>query len=89
MQCNMWPVDVICLSSSDGDIRPLRIRAKEGMEETLIGNVSEILATRKNHRLGADIYTFLCRIRSPKSTTILELKFFKQTHSWYVSQPGS
>lgn len=88
MQQNMWPVDVICLTGADGEIRPLRVRAKEGMAELLVGNVCEILCTRECRLLGAESHIFLCRIRSSKAVTVLELRFFVRTHSWYMSMPG-
>lgn len=88
MQQGMWPVDVICLSGVNGEIRPLRIRAREGVEETLVGNVSEILSTREIHRIGAESQSFLCRIRCERSTVVLELRFFIRTHRWYISLPG-
>lgn len=88
MEQNMWPVDVICLSSADGNIRPLRIRAMEGFEETVIGNVCEILSTRESRTLGAEYRAFLCRIRSARAVIVLELKYFVGSHCWYLSQPG-
>lgn len=87
MQQGMWPVDVISLFGADGELRPLRVRAREGMEETLVGNVSEILRTREIHRVGAESHSFLCRIRCARSTIVMELRFFVRTHSWYMSRP--
>lgn len=88
MQSNLLPVDVISLSSADGSIKPLRIRAAEGLEHTMVGNVSEILATREIHQLGAENFTFLCRVRTHTATAVWELKFFKRTHSWFISRPS-
>lgn len=88
MQSNLLPVDVISLNSADGSIRPLRVRAEEGMEYAMVGNVSEILATREIRQLGAENYTFLCRIRMPNATAVWELKFFKRTHSWFMAKPS-
>lgn len=83
----MFPVDVICLSSTDGAVIPLRIRVDNGEDEIQVGSVCEILATRVNQRIGAETRTFLCRVRCQQSTNVLELKFFLQDHSWYLSQP--
>lgn len=88
MQGNLLPVDVICLSSADGSIKPLRIRAADGLEHTMVGNVSEILATREIHQLGAENFTFLCRIHTQAATTVWEVKYYKRTHSWFISKPA-
>lgn len=83
----MLPVDVICLSSMDGEVIPLRIRADNGQDEILVGSVCEILATRESRKIGAETRTFLCRVRCEKYTIILELKFFLRDHSWYMTHP--
>lgn len=88
MEQKLWPVDVISLSSADGDLRPLRIRAMEGFDEMVIGNVCEILSTRESRTLGAEYQAFLCRVRSAKAVIVLELKYFVGSHCWYLSQPG-
>lgn len=88
MQQEMWPVDVIFLCGADGEILPLRVRSKEGFEETLVGNVSAILCRRNGSRIGTEYHAFLCRIQAGKTAIVMELKFFVQSHSWYMSLPG-
>ncbi len=88
MEQRMCPVDVIFWSSTDGKLLPLRIRAQEGLGEAIVGNVSEILSTRENNRIGAEYHAFLCRVRTEETTKVMELKYFIRSHSWYMSLTG-
>lgn len=89
MQQTMWPVDVICLTGADGEIRPLRVRTSEGTEEKQVGSVCEILCTRESRLVGSEFHSFLCRIRLGRAVTVMELRYFIRTHCWYMSRPGS
>lgn len=88
MKQNMQPVDVICLSSADGSLRPLRIRAENELDQMMVANVSEILSTHECRILGAEYRAFLCRIRSASAVMVLELKYFLRSQTWYMSSPG-
>lgn len=88
MKFTLFPVEVIFLSGMDGEIRPLRIRASEGMDDILIGNVDAILSTRQGKRIGSEYFSFLCRIRSGVDFVILELRYFVTSHSWFVVKMG-
>lgn len=89
MQQSMWPVDVICLTGANGEIRPLRVRTADGAEEMQVGNVCEILQTRESRLIGFESHSFLCRIRIGRAVTVMELRFFIRTHCWYMSRPGA
>lgn len=88
MSHRLLPVDVIFLSGVDGEIRPLRIRAEAGFDHAIIGNVREILRSSQNTLFGAESHTFLCRICANEAAYILELKYFVNSHRWFVSTGG-
>lgn len=81
----LLPVDVIFLSGVDGEIRPLRVRAAKGFDHVIVGNVREILRSRRNTSFGAESYTFLCRICGRGECSLLELKYFVRSHRWFAS----
>lgn len=89
MQQGLFPVDVICLSNMDGKLQPLRIRMTQEDSLVKIGNVSEILCTKENHRIGAESRSYLCRIQWEKGVAVLELKFYIRSLSWFITKPGS
>lgn len=85
MQQTAYPADVISLCSSDGEIRPLRVRSMDGKCEMLRGNVCEILKVQEMGRYGAETKNFLCWVQTGNRRVLLELRFFYRTHSWSVS----
>lgn len=84
---SVFPVDVICYTAADGQIRPLRIRLPE---KDAVGQVCEILQSGENHVLGAESVSFLCRIRysGMPSAVLSELKYTVRSRSWVLSRPG-
>lgn len=85
MSHRLLPVDVIFLSGVNGEIRPLRVRAEAGFDHAIIGNVREILRSSQNTLFGAESHTFLCRVHANGTAYILELKYFVNSHRWFVS----
>lgn len=85
MKYSLQPVDVIFLSDTEGNIQPLRIRASEGREHAVVGNITEILHREENGVFGAEVFTFLCRVHVDGAVNILELKYFIRTHRWFIS----
>lgn len=86
MQQTTYPADVISLCSSDGEIRPLRIRSMDGKCELLRGNVCEIVRVQETKRYGAETKTFLCWVQTAERKVLLELRFFYRSHSWSITQ---
>lgn len=84
MESSLLPVDVIFLSGTDGEIRPLRVRAMEGLEHAIVGSVVNIYHQSKSSFFGAETYTFLCGIHTERKMNILELKYFVNSHRWFA-----
>ena len=45
---NICPVDVICICSADGDIRPLRFRMEDEKKQLLRVDIDEIISSNKS-----------------------------------------
>lgn len=84
MSHSLHPADVIFLSGTNGEIRPLRVRAAAGFDHVIVGNVREILHSSQNMLLGAESHTFLCCICGKEEINVLELKYFVRSHRWFV-----
>lgn len=84
MENTSRPLDVICMCSADGDIRPLRLRMEDDNREYLRMDISEILGVERNMRFGAESITFLCRGRTADKWHLLELRYSVRTYSWCI-----
>lgn len=86
MQNTLSPVDVITFCGSDGEIRPLRIRAAEADGELFRGNIKEIIRITENKKIGSEARVFLCRAQIGGRLMIVELKFSFRSQCWYLSR---
>lgn len=84
----MFPVDVISLSSVDGKVTPLKIRIDNGKDEVVVGKVSQILSSKASGRFGVENRTFLCRVCCQDTLSVMELKYVMRENIWYMSCPG-
>lgn len=82
MEQKLKPVDVICICSADGQIRPLRLRMEDENKNELRVEIGEILGVEQNLRFGAESLTFLCRGRTEARSHLLEIRYCVRTHSW-------
>ena len=82
MEQKVKPVDVICICSADGQIRPLRVRMEDENKNELRVEIGEILGVEQNHRFGAESLTFLCRGRAEEKCHLMEIRYCVRTHSW-------
>lgn len=82
MQQNRCPVDVICVCSADGEIKPLRFRMEDENHQLLRVDIEEVISSRPIQYVGIEAQLFLCRATVQGKQWLFELKYTIRTHSW-------
>lgn len=82
MQQNICPVDVICVCSADGEIKPLRFRMEDEAHQLLRVDIDEIISSRPIQYVGIEAQIFLCRATVQGKQWLFELKYTIRSHSW-------
>ena len=82
MDQNICPVDVICICSANGDIRPLRFRMEDEKHQLLRVDIDEIISSKPIRYVGIEAHIFLCRATVEKKKWLFELKYTIRSHSW-------
>lgn len=82
MERTMYPVDVISVCSSDGEIRPLRFRLQEETQEPISIDIEDVLRVTQVPHVGVEANVYLCRAKSCDRTLYLELKYTFRSHCW-------
>lgn len=81
MQQNM-PVDVIAMCSTDGTLRPLRLRLETEDHSLLRVDIDEVVSSKKIQYVGIEAWVFLCRATVDEHKWLFELKYTIRSHSW-------
>ena len=81
MQQNI-SVDVICVCSANGEIRPLRIRLENEEHQLMRIDIDEVISSRKIQYVGIEATVFLCRATVGNKEWIFELKYTIRSHTW-------
>ena len=82
MDQNIYPVDVICMCSANGDIRPLRLRMTDEKHQLMRIDIDEVINIRPVQYVGIEATIFLCRATVGEKQWIFELKYTIRSHSW-------
>ena len=82
MEQNIRPVDVICVCSANGDIRPLRMRLEDEQHQLLRIDIDEVISSRQIQYVGIEAHIFLCRATVECRNWLFELKYTIRSHSW-------
>lgn len=82
MEPKMCPVDVICVCSASGEIRPLRLRMEDEAHQLLRVDIEEIVSTKEVQYVGIEATIFLCRATVREKKWLFELRYTIRTHSW-------
>ena len=82
MTQNNMPIDVICVCSACGEIRPLRFRMENEAHKLLRIDIDEVLSTRKIQYVGIEAHIFLCKALVEGKEWLFELKYTIRTHCW-------
>ena len=76
------PVDVISVCSTDGQIRPLRLRMEDEEHQLLRVDIDEIISTKPIQYVGIEAQIFLCKAMVKGKQWLFELKYTIRTHCW-------
>ena len=82
MESKVCPVDVICMCSAGGEIRPLRFRMEDENHQLLRVDIDEIISMRPIQYVGIEAKLFLCRAVVEGKQWLFELKYTIRSHSW-------
>lgn len=82
MQQHICPVDVICVCSANGEIRPLRIRLEDEEHRLLRIDIDEVISSKAIQYAGIEATVFLCRATVDNRKCIFEIKYTIRSHSW-------
>lgn len=77
-------VDVICVCSADGQIRPLRLRVEDEENQLVRVDIAEVVNVRQVDYVGIEAQIFTCRARIGGRMRCFELKYTFRTHSWCI-----
>lgn len=77
------PVDVICVCTTEGDIRPLRLRLSESGQSLRV-DIDQILQVDNNLRFGAETITFVCGATVFQHRIKFSLKYCVQSRRWSI-----
>ena len=76
------PVDVICVCSADGSIRPLRFRMEDENHQLLRVDIDGVVSSKEIQYVGIEAYIFLCRATVRERKWLFELRYTIRSHSW-------
>lgn len=79
---NICPVDVICVCSANGDIRPLRLRMEDEEHQLLRVDIDEVISCKPILYVGIEAKIFLCRATVQGQKWLFELRYTIRSHSW-------
>lgn len=84
MKVLMKSVDMISLSSRDGDIRPLKFRVQEDTGESRIVRIDRVLSKKEEKIAGNRMLVFTVQSIIDGTERIYEMKYEFQTSRWYL-----
>lgn len=80
----LCPVDVISVCSTEGEIRPLRLRLEGEDRQLRRVDIEEVVSVRQVPYVGVEAYVFLCRATLGGQMRLLELKYSIRAHTWWI-----
>jgi hypothetical protein len=84
MKVLMKSVDMICLSSSEGDITPLKFRIREGGNEPRIVKIDRIISKKEEKIAGNRMLVFTVQSEMDGLERVYEMKYEIQSFKWYL-----
>lgn len=76
------PVDVICVCSAGGEIRPLRFRLEQADHSLQRIDIDEIVSTTQVQHTGVESQIYRCRAVVENQVWMFDLKYFIRSHRW-------
>lgn len=82
MKQDICPIDVICVCSANGDIRPLRFRIETEEHQLLRVDIDEVISSKLIQYVGIEARIFLCRATVEGRQWLFELRYTIRSHCW-------
>ena len=76
------PIDMICVCSANGDIRPLRFRMENEDHQLLRVDIDEVISSKPIQYVGIEARIFLCRATVEDRQWLFELRYTIRSHCW-------
>ena len=86
MTQNNTPIDVICVCSAGGEMKPLRFQIKDSQHQMVRVNVDEVISVREIPYVGVEAKIYLCRGMVKGVQRLFELKYSIRTQCWRLFQ---
>lgn len=80
------PVDVICVCSACGKMRPLRFQVEDDTHQMTRVNIEEVVSVRAISHVGAEAFIYLCRAQVRGTQRLFELKYSVRSQTWSLFQ---
>jgi hypothetical protein len=84
MKVLMKSVDMICLSSCDGTITPLKFRWREDGHEPKIIRIDQVIDRKEEKLAGNPMLVFTVRSVIDGIERIFEMKYDIRNYTWYL-----
>lgn len=82
MQALNMPIEMISLSSVDGQLRPLRFRYEDSSHKLHTVRISEVLVVKELNYVGIQSYLYLCKALLVDREIVFELRYTVKEHRW-------
>ena len=82
MKQKSCPIDMICVCSANGDIRPLRFRMENEEHQLLRVDIDEVISSKPIQYVGIEARIFLCRATVEDRQWLFELRYTIRSHCW-------
>ena len=84
MEERAQPVDVICVCTAEGEIRPLRFRLTDGGQALRV-DIDQILQVNRDVHFGSESITFQCGAVLFRQRLSFSLKYCVRAGKWFLS----
>ena len=81
---DIFPIDVICVYSANGELRPLRFRMEDEEHRLIRVDIDEVVSCKQVQYVGIEALIFLCKATLKEKKTLFELKYTIRTHCWHL-----
>lgn len=86
MRMIMKNVDMICVSSKDGIISPLRFRMTDGRGDTTVVKIDKILIRDEQKIAGNRMLVYKVQSVIDETEKVYEMKYEISTCKWYIAK---
>lgn len=76
------PVDVICVCSATGELKPLRLQMEDEAHQLLRIDIDEVISMKPIQYVGIEAQIFLCKATVREKEWMFELKYTIRSHNW-------